>query len=183
MEDKLDKFILGNRDEFDIHEPGPDVWDKIEKNIRQRHKFRWKTLLTRAAAILIIFVASYLLHEYVSLRKNLPVKAEHDREIGIPELREAEVYYTNLIAGKIEEIKPLLADYPVLEKEINNEFTTLDSIYRDLKKDLRDNISNDEVIEAMIQNYRFKLSVLEDIMAQLKSNNKEEQQKPVEYEL
>ena len=32
MEDKKDKFedfILENRDDFDVYEPSPDVWDKI----------------------------------------------------------------------------------------------------------------------------------------------------------
>jgi hypothetical protein len=54
----------------------------------------------------------------------------------------------------------------------------LDSICTDLKKDLKDNIANQEVIEAMIQNYRIKLQLLEDMLKLLKENeNKSENTK------
>jgi hypothetical protein len=46
----------------------------------------------------------------------------------------------------------------------------LDSIRTDLKKDLKDNVANQEVIEAMIQNYRIKLQLLEDMLNLLKQN-------------
>ena len=38
----------------------------------------------------------------------------------------------------------------------------LDSVYISLKSDLKDNIANHEVIEAMIQNYRLRISILEE---------------------
>jgi UDP-3-O-[3-hydroxymyristoyl] glucosamine N-acyltransferase len=41
--------------------------------------------------------------------------------------------------------------------------------FRELKNDLHDNANNEEVIVAMIQNYRIKLEILKDILQQLKS--------------
>ena len=87
-----------------------------------------------------------------------------DVEIDIPELREAEMYYSGMIHTKLEEVKPLLREYPSLEEELNSDLSELDSIYSGLKSDLKDNIANHEVIEAMIQNYRLRISILEDML-------------------
>ena len=54
-----------------------------------------------------------------------------------------------------------------LRKEINVELTELDYVFRELKEDLNDNADNEEVVVAMIQNYRLKLEILEDILMQL----------------
>jgi hypothetical protein len=59
-----------------------------------------------------------------------------------------------------------------LRKEVDIELTELDHIYRELKEDLKDNADNEEVVVAMIQNYRLKLEILEEILLQLKPANK-----------
>jgi hypothetical protein len=58
-----------------------------------------------------------------------------------------------------------------LRKEINIELSELDKIYRELKEDLKDNADNEEVVAAMIQNYRLKLEILEEILQQLQPAN------------
>ena len=52
----------------------------------------------------------------------------------------------------------------------------LDKIYKGLKNDLKDNVSNEEVIEAMIQNFRLKLQLLEEIQRQLQSQKSNRKQ-------
>jgi hypothetical protein len=47
---------------------------------------------------------------------------------------------------------------------IEQDLAGLDSALVQLKRDLKDNISNAEVIEAMIQNYRLKLAILEEVL-------------------
>ena len=42
-------------------------------------------------------------------------------------------------------------------------------MFNELKIDLKDDAANEEVIEAMIQNYRIKLQILEEILTQLKN--------------
>jgi hypothetical protein len=54
-------------------------------------------------------------------------------------------------------------------EDINIEFEELDQVFDELKADLRDDAANEEVVEAMIQNYRIKLEILEEILIQLKS--------------
>ena len=47
---------------------------------------------------------------------------------------------------------------------LQQDLSELDSIYHELQMDLRDNIANDEVVEAMIQNYILKIQILEDLL-------------------
>ena len=89
------------------------------------------------------------------------------KEIKIPELQEAEIYYTSQLQSKLLKVKEYLTEYPELEIELIQDLSALDSIRIELKEDLRDNIANKEVVEALIQNYRMKLTILEDLLEHL----------------
>ncbi len=169
MKDKLEKYIIENREAFDIHEPGEEVWKRIEKNIRSKKTVNWRMIIGRAAAVILIFAASYMVHDLLDGRNREIARGrtKKGKEMVIPELKEAEAYYSNLITEKLHEIKPMFNEDPMLEKEIRYDLNQLDSIYEELKNDLRDNIDNQEVIEAMIQNYRMRLSILEDVLSHM----------------
>ncbi len=48
--DKLEKYIISNRDEFDDLEPSPNLWDKIEKPKGRTIKINWRSVLTKTGA-------------------------------------------------------------------------------------------------------------------------------------
>jgi hypothetical protein len=172
MKDKLEKFILENREKFDTHEPDPKIWNRIEAGIKTKKPLNWRFFLSRAAAVLLIFFASYMIHEFVN--KGLPhLNLVKSKEVEIPELKEAENYYSQMVIEKLNEIKPIITGCPALEEELNYDLNQLDSLYKELKKDLKDNIANQEVVDAMIQNYRLRLSILEDILSELKPDEDE----------
>lgn len=183
--DRLEQFIAENRDQFDLYEPGEDNWDRIGNRVQKRsRKTDWKTIIWRAAAILIIFAASFMLQEY--LHRNDIISGRKDKKlqnVDIPELQDAQSYYTNLVDEKIKEIEPLIKNQPELGNELNNDLAQLDSIYTELQKDLKDNIANDEVVEAMIQNYRLKLQILEDLLGFLQETSKNEQDENDEFNI
>jgi len=86
------------------------------------------------------------------------------------QLIEAEAYYTSQINSLYLEAEPLLAANPDLKDELNSDIAQIDSIYIDLRKDLKDNIANQEVVEALIMNYTIKIRILEDMLAILREN-------------
>ena len=55
--------------------------------------------------------------------------------------------------------------------DVNNELGDLDAILLELKEDLSDDADNQEVVEAMMQNYMLKLEILEDLLEQIKAKN------------
>ena len=66
-----------------------------------------------------------------------------------------------------------------LDPVIQAEFQMLDSAYVELKNDLKDNVDNEEVINAMIQNYRIKLQILEQILDNIQSNEDKENEEGI----
>jgi hypothetical protein len=110
-----------------------------------------------------------------SSRGLLSKKSEVNSPI-VRELIEAEAYYTSQIDMRKEEVFRLTASNPEVRHEINNEMIDLDRVYTELKEDLKDNADNEEVIEAMIQNYRLKLDILEEMLVRLKQSNESQKE-------
>ena len=73
----------------------------------------------------------------------------------------------------MDELKPVMANCPALAEELNYDMTELDSVYTDLKKDLKDNMANQEVVEAIIENYRLKIRILEELLSEIKPHEDE----------
>jgi hypothetical protein len=173
MKDRLEQFIEDNRDSFDTFSPtqSEKVWGKIAQGSKNKNRRKViLTFLSRAAAVFLIFSLSYLFHDFVYKNKEARISRNKMNDVyrQIPELKEAEAYYTSLVTIKMEEVKPFLAKNPQIGKDINMDLSELDSIYTSLKNDLKDNIANDQIINAMIQNYRLKLRILEELQAEIK---------------
>lgn len=173
--DKLEKYILDHRGQFDDQEPDPALWEKVDMRKAPVIRINWKDIAWKAAAVAVIFVASYFFHDYIASRKqsyqNLMNK---NAEVNSPMVREliaAEAYYTSQIDLRKEEVFRLTASNPEVRREIDLEMVDLDRVFTELKEDLKDNADNEEVIEAMIQNYRLKLDILEEMLLRLKQSN------------
>jgi hypothetical protein len=186
MKDRLEQFISDNRDQFDVHEPDDRLWAGIESSISGKKVLRisWKAVLWRAAAVILIFAASFGVQEILHQRKAM-VAGQEEKEImqRIPELQEAEMYYTGLLNEKISQIEPLIRENPELGESIQQDLSELDSIYTELQKDLRDNIANDEVVEAMIQNYMMKIQILEDLLEYMEESSKTNEDEKAAFEI
>ncbi len=170
----MDEFIKSNREAFDIHEAPDSIWGKIELRL-QTNKSRnlWKLWLQRVAIFLAIFSLSFALSEYIHRKgPKITTLSRVNEQAAIPqELKETKAYYETRIHTRLAEMKPMFASYPGMEDEVHKDFSKLDSICADLKKDLKDNISNQQVLEAMIENYRTKLNILETLLEDIKRKN------------
>lgn len=177
MKDKLEKFIAENRESFDFYEPTDEVWNNVKSNIKQVKviKFNYRTLLVRVAAVLIIFFSSYYFHDFMQNRENYKRLALRSRieenAFMIPELVETEAFYAGKVTARLVELKTYTSEFPDIEDDIRYDLNELDSVYAEIKKDLKDNVANNEVVEALIQNYRLKLKILEDLLIQLKQSD------------
>ncbi len=174
--DKLEKYVINHRDEFDEFEPDPMLFERIRKPAKVVRIFNRDSLLWKAAAVLVIFTASYYFHHFMqSGTQQLATETEIEQPTDLIKMMiEAEVFYTAQIDDRRRQLDLLVPDQPEIRNEVNYELVELDSVYAELKRDLKDNASNEEVIEAMIQNYRIKLDILEDVLRQLREAKNEE---------
>lgn len=185
--DKLEQFILDNRDGFDDLDPSPASWEKVKQNIKvPARTINWTNTLVRVAAAVVIFVASYIFIDY-TLNKDGnagQLSAQQDEFFeNLPVLVEARAYYSSQIASMETEVYRLAGQDSPIKADIQAEFEELDEVFNELKADLNDDAANEEVIEAMIQNYRLKLRILEEILYQLKNaddqNNTDNEDKKI----
>ncbi len=157
--DKLEDFIRKNREDLDRHTPSPNIWQNIRKDLHGKRTLRARWI-SAAAMILIIFSTSVLLYlkhwntDATGFRRETYLLLMK----GNPQLMETELYYNNLVKTLYTEAGPLFSDYPDIEKELNLDLAQIDSLCADIRKDLKDNVANQEVIEALINNYRIKAS-------------------------
>lgn len=171
MKDELEHFVGRHREEFDIHTP-PRLPFGRQNPIRQARIRRLRLVVLQAAAIIIVFLGSYLLQVYYPLQVvNFDFTPGNNINKHIPELIEAEAYYQSQVNIKLTIVRKQLRDYPHLATGIDRDLNELDSIYSVLKNDLREGIASQEVIEAMIENNRMKLQILEEMLIILNAND------------
>ena len=174
--DRLEEFIRKNRESLDSRTPSDDVWKKVRKDLRTGRPVRyWFAAAASVAVLCVLSIAFYQLG-----KNSVEIKLESLTPSGI-QLREAEAYYSSQVNALYNEAEPLLTTNPELRAELNNDLLRIDSIYADLRKDLKDNIANEEVVEALIRNYTMKIEILKDMLAVLRENDNNE--KPDSHEL
>lgn len=176
--DKFEQFVEQHKEGFAPDHHFPDVWDRIEKIPEPTVStgFNWNLWLSRAAAFLVIFTLSYFFHDYVSSRQEAGSDVSMANSEALQELYEADKYYSAQVSQRKEELFQLAGASSALRNDVNNELADLDKVLAELKNDLKDNADNAEVIEAMMQNYRLKLEILEDLLTQVKNTNNQKKQ-------
>jgi len=162
--DRLEEFIKTNREAFDQHEPSEKVWKKISKS---KHKPRGMiNYFLRVAAVVTIAVVFTVAITKTSLfyTEDSVVQTEEGE---MQELIEAEAFYANQVNIKMNEIRKCYDTFPEIKEEVETDLTELQEMYDVLKVDLKDNISKKEVIEAMIENNRFRLKMVDQVLEQI----------------
>ncbi|MFB6342652.1 hypothetical protein ACE1ET_13065 [Saccharicrinis sp. FJH62] len=177
--DRLEKFINDNRDSFEDLETSSKSWEMISANLDQNVD-RIKSpgvswIFKRVAAAVIIVLAMYGAYNMVIKVAQTEIATKSDRHVdpAIKEYSEAEAYYASQVNTKVAELEHIAKEHPEVIAEVKEEFELLDKDMKTMKGDLNEGIAQKEIIEAMVQNYRLKLKILENILDQLNTNNNE----------
>ena len=83
------------------------------------------------------------------------------------------LYYNSQISSLYEKARPLLTSNPDIRMELDNSLGELDSLSLQIRNDLKDNVANEEVIGALIRNYRLRIQLLEDMLMLMKEKETE----------
>lgn len=173
--DKLEDFVRQHKDGFDVFEPSDKVWETVSRRTKPVRKLNFTQLMIRVAAGVAIFLASWFLHDWIQPVAERQAVSDADQinepeDDGLKVLMEAEVFYTSKIFAAKEELIKLSGNDRHLLDVLDNDLVELDQVFEALKKDLKDEGDNQEVIGAMIQNYRIRLQILEEMLRQMQKN-------------
>jgi len=166
--DRLESFVNENRHEFDRMEPTDEIWKSICKRLEEQNKpkvrrFSW----ARVAAVIAILIAIPAIIYQVRYSGQTQTAKAVQIDPQVQELIEAEAYYSQEVSGKLIQIQKCYKIYPELKGEVEGDLNELGKMYQSLQSDLKDNISNKEVIEAMIENNRNRLKLVDEVLEQI----------------
>jgi hypothetical protein len=173
MRDNLEKFFKENNTEFDYLEPRNDLWSKIESNLEERKNSYDYSWVWKVAAVLFLVSTLVLLFRNDKLETEQVEEQISSNEGYNSELIEVEGYYTKMISTKKKEIAKFNISNPELLVGINS----LDSMYTDLKNNLKVNQKDDRLINAMIRNLQLRVDILNrqlNILEQIKMIEEDE---------
>lgn len=174
MKDEFEKFIRDHREDFDDSIPDSKIWNKLETRlfnapsevkkqsaVIRRISRSGKRWLSAAAVLFIGLSLAAFIRTY-------QVKTKIANTAIPSDLLDAQAYYENRIALKIERIKSieLGKDNPV-DTSLWQIFGQKDAEYERIRKDLHDNPDNPFVRSAFVEYYRSRLEVLKRIKAHL----------------
>lgn len=162
--DRLEEFIKANREEFDQLEPSEKVWENISKPKHKSSKLI-NYFLRVAAVVTIAVVFTVLVVKTGLIKTDETIVQTEDPELR--ELIEAEAFYATQVNEKMDEIRKCYDTFPEIKEEVETDLTELQEMYDVLKIDLKDNISKKAVIEAMIENNRFRLKMVDQVLDQI----------------
>ena len=180
---KLERFIRDNREDFDHHEVPAGLWAKIDKSLGEdltenqnnasfsapevreimplsvstqpSSQTNWRKIWAIAASITLLigcFSIFYLKNSSESTEKIVAQVA--------PQYNNKMVQYASLIETKREEIKAIETHDPIMYKEFASEIEKLNQDYQNLQEELPQTPNQGELVEAMIQNLRVQLDIL-----------------------
>ena len=164
--DRLEEFIKSNREAFDQYEPSDKVWEQISKSKQKSKTITFTAYFLRVAAV----IAVALIFSVVVIKTNKFNSDELALQNDDPELLElieAEAYYAGQVNEKMDEIRKCYVTFPEIKNEVEMDLNELEEMYNTLKTDLKENISNKAVIEAMIENNRFRLKMVDQVLDQI----------------
>lgn len=168
--------ILSKLDEYD-EEPLEGHFDRFEERLRiRRRKNLIYSSVIKIVAVFVLIVLSASLFFWLKDQKT-----ESGLELAQnKELREAGIYYTNLINSDLGDIEKMAQEGIGSENElikVKKELTEMDYQYQNIESDYRSNPDDERVQSAIIEYYQAKL----DIINTIKSDWEESRQLKIKY--
>lgn len=155
--DKLEKFILRNKEAFDTAEPKAENWAKIEAQLgfeqpTAKHHVGW---FWKAAVFLLLGAVGFLLVDRYNVQPANDLEASN-----IEKFKELETFYTSLIDNKKEKLaSEMSAEEASIHLQV--EMQELDEIYSDLKELFLESQPSEQVMERLVHLLRQKLKVMD----------------------
>ena len=171
MSDNLEKFISENRPEFDDQKPSKDIWKAIDQHLDQKSEKVARRIpiwrYARAATIAILLIGTGV---FIGKNMNNQTSEPLAFEEVYPEFFEAEQFYKKEVNTKVAQLAKYNHD-----PSINDDLNALDETYEELKAELSQapEAQHEQIINAMITNYRTKLSILERVLERIQSTNQD----------
>lgn len=171
---ELDK-IIGRISEIE-EEPADSHFERFQHKLQKnKGKQHYQMFLKVAAVLVFVFLSADL---YLYLKDGLPKKKPISAKTN--EINEAGAYYNLQINNEMNQLEQLVIQGAGSKKDlevVKNEFSEMDNLYQNLRKDYQSNPNDERLQNAMIQYFQSKLEILNIV----KSNMEFVKQQKLKY--
>ncbi len=182
--EKLEKFILENRDSFDTETPDLRVWADLNHRLNEQEESKpqakvvslWAFLpkMKVAASIALLMATGIAIGFYLKSNSEPPSLADIS-----PEHAEMENFYKREIEKK-EKLLVQVANTETPVPEVQQDLASIDQIMLELREELTNapRGSREQIIRTMIESYKTKVDILERVLEENKNHSNSNISKP-----
>jgi hypothetical protein len=176
--DYIEELILKNLKELNNDEPPAGHFERFEAKLEGANQKKkiislnlvWKVAAAAVFAFLIVNQAAIWFSPENGNESVEKMAAGTTLASVSPEYEEVEFYFTSAINGGLSQWEQLVAEGLISEDEqhmMNNELNEFEEVYNNLQADLSANPNDERVINAMLEYYQTKLSLINMIVEKL----------------
>ncbi len=185
--DNIEEIILNNLEGLNDNEPMDGHFERFQAKLKEQNKKKVISLnmiLKVAAAVIFVLLATnqafiYFSPDNMGLLSSGLKSPEVTLASVSPEYEEVEFYYTNAINVGLEQWYQLKNEGLISEEEqllMDDEMKEFEKLQKSLQSDLAANPQDERVINAMLEYYQTKLSLINMIVAKLEEVKEMKQQ-------
>ncbi len=166
--DNFEKHIRENAAQFDTQKADrAKLWENISAALEQEPPAPkvlplWKRPMLRIAAsvVLLLGIAGFI---GLSVLSSSTTETQYVSK----ELLDIDQHYRGLVAYQVQLVQnnPNLA--PADKEEFLSFMDELDAEYEVLREEMRNNLDNERVLEAIVANYKKRIELIENLLQQL----------------
>ena len=175
--DYIEELITKNLEGLNDNEPAAGHFERFKARLEGQHKrkkvislnFVWKVAAAAVFAFLVVNQAII----WFSAEDSNPISGS-DSQITLAsvsaEYEEVEFYYTNAINVGLNQWEKLFSEGLISEEEqqmMNNELDEFEQVFEKIQGDLATSPNDERVINAMLEYYQTKLSLINMIIEKL----------------
>ncbi|NKI32250.1 hypothetical protein [Croceivirga thetidis] len=172
--DNFEKHIRENTAQFDTEKADRSkLWANISAELQKTEPKvipLWKRPMLRIAAsiVLLLGIASFI-------GLSIYDGSATDTQYVSKELLEIDMHYKGLVSYQVQ----LVQNNPNLSETDKAEFLSfmdeLDSEYETLREEMRNNLDNERVLEAIVANYKKRIELIEKLLRQINDAKKSDE--------
>lgn len=176
--DYIEKLILNNLKELNNDEPPAGHFQRFEAKLEGLDKKKkiislnlvWKVAAAAVFAFLMVNQGIIWFSPEKEIENVEKMGAKMTLASVSPQYEEVEFYYTNAISGGLSQWEKLVSEGLISDEEqqmMSYELKEFEEVFKNLQTDLSANPNDERVINAMLEYYQTKLSLINMIVEKL----------------
>lgn len=168
--DDFEKHIRENKHLFDEHKVDKQkLWQHINSELNTIPKTKtiklWQSPIIKIAATIIILIGVFSL-------TSIFTASNSENNLANQELKDIDTYYKGLVSFQVQLVKNSTKLLPEEKEEFLSFMDELDKEYELLKEEMKKNLNNEYILEAIVRNYKKRIELIENLLKQINDSKK-----------